>query len=158
MDNQGWTPLHAACCANNIACAELLLDNKETLVMQGTREGSVPLHYLASHGMDGGGLWESVASAILARGCSVNVHNHSGETPLMRACFKGRVAVAAWLIKKGAAATPECVEMALRGPAPEELVAVLLKHNAPVNAAVHVALGLELRVSDRVLDMLREAS
>ncbi len=157
VDNQGWTPLHAACCANSVPCAEMLLDNKDALVMQGTKEGSVALHYLASHQPDASGLWETVASAILSRGCPINVRNHSGETPLMRACFKGRLTVATWLIKKGATVTAECVEMALRGPAPEEMIALLLKKNAVVQQSAHVALATELRVSDKVIEMLQNA-
>lgn len=155
VDNQGWTPLHAACSCNRLDCAEILLDHKDTLVMQGTREGTVALHYLASQAADAIGLWEEVASAILRRGCSVDVKNHSGETPLMRACFKGRLPCASWLIKKGASLAG-CVEMALRSPAPEETISLLLKKGATLNVAVHVALAKELRVSDKVVELLNE--
>jgi hypothetical protein len=154
-DNQGWTPLHAACSANKIDCAEVLLDHKDVLVMQGTREGTVPLHYLAGQAVDAGGLWEEVASSILRRGCSVDVKNRSGETPLMRACFKGRLAAASWLLKKGASMSG-CVEMALRSPVPEEMLGLLLKRNPPMNCAANIALAKELCVSDKVIEMLLE--
>ncbi len=155
LDNQGWTPLHAACSANRLECAEVLLDHKDTLVMQGTREGTVPLHYLAGQAVDTGGLWEEVASALLRRGCSVDVKNHSGETPLMRACFKGRIGCASWLIKKGASMAG-CIEMALRSPVPEEMVSLLLKRGATINVAAQTALAKELRVSDKVVELLLE--
>jgi hypothetical protein len=86
-DGLGWTPLHAACFGCNLTCAMLLLDSRDTLVMQGNSKGNLALHYLCNNKLDVPGMWEEIASIMISRGCFIDSRNDAGETPIMRACL-----------------------------------------------------------------------
>jgi ankyrin repeat protein len=96
--NTGWTALHFACEANQVAVAELLLDKGADVNAVTTDWGATPLH-LALSGNPNAVL---LVALLLQRGADANVHNRDGVTPLQLATdLNDKLSIRA-LLKRGA--------------------------------------------------------
>ncbi|KAL2017081.1 hypothetical protein VTK56DRAFT_2604 [Thermocarpiscus australiensis] len=105
---QRHTALHSAAAHALIPVIKLLaLDDVNFDVNQRDAWGNTPLHYMAE-------LWSArdspeirdTTTKLLALGADLEVHNESGHTPLLNACFRGNFAVAHMLVSVGANPDP----------------------------------------------------
>ncbi len=94
----GWTALHFACEANQVAVAELLLDRGADVNAVTTDWGATPLHLALS----GNSKAVLLVALLLQRGANPNAQNRDGVTPLQLASdLKDRLSIRA-LLKCGA--------------------------------------------------------
>ena len=113
--NNGWTPLHALCCNNNLddedlglGIMKLLLERCPESVRRATRYGMLPLHFAA-----GGQSHQFCRVLIEAYPGSERMADHSGRLPFHMACrfnFTVGVATAKYLYQL----YPESINVACR--------------------------------------------
>lgn len=92
----GWTPLHNAAAAGDVAQATDLLRLDPRLVNADDGNGHTPLHVAVDQGR------RDAAKLLLDRGANVQAQDNCGWTPLHTAAYAGRKAVAELLIARGA--------------------------------------------------------
>eukprot|EP01133_Synstelium_polycarpum_P017763 gene17763-21186_t len=100
-DVQGWSPLHFAAFAGNLDICQLLVEQGNAAVLSISKDGTLPLHYLARHAFDRGPTatkFVAVLQLLLDRGTPIDAKTIRGETALHRACFFGSIQVASFLI------------------------------------------------------------
>lgn len=117
-NNDGWTPLHAACHVlpaqeAGIAILQALVAQQADLNLV-TRRGPgsfscgwTPLHIACAYGL------EALTLKLVRAGANVNTSNSVGWTPLYDACHRGYVTVARELLRAGAKPDVICPEFAL---------------------------------------------
>ncbi|RLN74258.1 hypothetical protein BBJ28_00009014 [Nothophytophthora sp. Chile5] len=117
-NNDGWTPLHAACHVSNaqeagIAILKELVARKADLNLVTRRgPGSFSCGWTALHIACAYGL-EALAIKLIRAGANVNTTNSVGWTPLYDACHRGYVTIAQELLRGGAKHDVICPEFAL---------------------------------------------
>lgn len=117
-NNDGWTPLHAACHMLNaqeagIAILKVLVEKKADLNLVTRRgPGSFSCGWTALHIACAYGL-EALAIKLIRAGANVNTMNSVGWTPLYDACHRGYTTIAQELLRAGAKVDVICPEFAL---------------------------------------------
>jgi ankyrin repeat protein len=95
MDQQGTTPLLAACAAGQLALAQMLIENGADISMK-SQQGTTPLLAACAAGQ------LALAQMLIENGADVFIKDHQGTTPLLMACAAGHLALAQMLIENGA--------------------------------------------------------
>jgi ankyrin repeat protein len=125
----GLTPLHLAAVEDSVAVAALLVRWGADIDAR-AESGATPLHWAAVSGSN------RVAELLIERGADVNARDKMGRTPLH---YASNVDVAWSLIRRGADVNARDkdgiapLHLAVRGGR-EDVVSILLKHGADVNA------------------------
>lgn len=141
-DHQGWTALHIACYHGLYEVCSLLLAHADTGVLALSRDNTLAIHYLFARehaSFEPPPLFTKVLEDMIARGAPVDGRTRAGETPLMRAAFRGHVPGCVELLHHGASVHAVDVEgstplhHAVRGGHPN-VAAVLLEHGADPRA------------------------
>src|SRR5260221_8706407 len=93
---RGWTALHTAADAGDIASAKKILQSQTKLVNADDGDGHTPLHVAVDQGR------REMSAFLLDHGASLKAPDSCGWTPLHTAASKGHTAVAELLIARGA--------------------------------------------------------
>jgi hypothetical protein len=133
FDSQSWSPLHMACRFSVTSCPSLL--DRHAWVMQPTKDGFTPLHYLCRLPWSVG--VQDVCLSILAAGAEIDAVAFCGNTPLAEALGAGNLHCARYLLgrphQQEAKVNAKVVEAAFGGAKPTEAVEFLLeKHRDAV--------------------------
>ncbi|GAM22814.1 hypothetical protein SAMD00019534_059890, partial [Acytostelium subglobosum LB1] len=99
-DKQGWSPLHFAAYAGNLDVCRLLVEQGNAAVMTISKDGTLPLHYLARHTFSEAevGKFTQLLSLLLSRGTPINARTIRGETAMHRAGYFGSTQVVQFLL------------------------------------------------------------
>ena len=99
VDDNGWTPLHAACKGGHLSIIELLL-KKGAFSRALTNEGSSPLHYFVRNDYteQETAKFHETITLLIKKGCMIDLQNTHGETPLHQAAVRGRLRTVKYLI------------------------------------------------------------
>ncbi|KYQ88527.1 ankyrin repeat-containing protein [Tieghemostelium lacteum] len=106
-DVQGWSPLHFSAFAGNLEICQLLIEQGNAAVMTISKDGTLPLHYLAKHSFQDktnqiSNKFLQILELLLQKGTPIDAKTIRGESALHRACFMGSIQVATYLIDKKA--------------------------------------------------------
>ena len=95
MDQQGITPLLAACTSGQLALAQMLIENGANISIN-DHQGTTPLQAACAAGH------LALAQMLIENGADISIKDHQGTTPLLVACAAGHLALAQMLIENGA--------------------------------------------------------
>eukprot|EP01132_Coremiostelium_polycephalum_P008352 gene8352-10258_t len=99
-DSQGWSPLHFSSFAGNLEICQMLIEQGNAAVLSISKDGTLPLHYLARHSFDKTqeSKFYQILKLLLQKGTPIDAKTIRGETALHRACYSGSIQVVSFLI------------------------------------------------------------